>query len=174
MKMNLLSILAIQLVALISIAQTQPSIEVNMVSAIHNSAPGLTFTGIATGTGINDSGNVKNCTLLYKNLGNKIILTLILGNQVSEIDFANQLSSYVSTQDEEDVLDVNYDSLAQSLYYRHDFGHMTNQYTGANTYILSINKKSESTFEISYYHGWADDDGMSGDTKTTCLLSTEK
>lgn len=144
--------------------------EVNTVQAIHNSAPGLTYHGVATGSGqINNSGEFP-CTLLYKDKNSKVQLTLVVKNKVTEFEFENILTPYENPENDE-VLFLDYNEQKSTFLYSYDYGHMTNQYTGEHSYRISFQKKSENSFTISYFHSWADDDGFVGNEHYQCSLS---
>ena len=147
--------------------------EVNTVSAIYYAAPGLTSTRIANGIGNNKTQGNLPCTLLYKEEASKVKLTLIVKNQIIEMEFDVRLIPYEDIENQE-VLTASYNQELGQFSYFYEFGSMTNQYTGSHGYQLNFAKKSGNSFSISYSHDWADDDGSNGIESYSCLLGTEK
>jgi hypothetical protein len=151
---------------------TRASDKINVVQAIHYSAPNLTYRNIAIGLGIYNDGEKLPCTLLYKNENNIIKMTLIVGREYEEIELKNELSSY-ENPDNDETLSVNFDNQKNVFSYFFEFGNMTNQYTGSHGYQFSLEKISDKEFDVNYYHDWADDDGMSGRKQYKCTLNSQ-
>ncbi len=148
---------------------------INTYQAIDSVAPGLFYKSIAIGSGTYDGLKTLPCTLMVKS-NDQINLTLIVGDLYTEIKLDKQLSSYDKSEEfgEPNIMKVSLDQDKGVFSYYYDFGTNTNQITGAHTYALTIEKQSENTFVINYFHSWQDDDGMSGDQNFKCHLTLAK